>query len=44
MTREECFVGIDVSKASLDTAVWEQEEVWQHLNDGEGIAALVKKL
>jgi transposase len=44
MTREVCFVGIDVSKASLDTAVWEQEEVWQHSNDGEGIAALVKKL
>lgn len=44
MTREEYFVGIDVSKASLDTAVWEQEEVWQHSNDVEGIASLLKKL
>ena len=40
----EPFVGIDVSKANLDTAVWEQEEVWQHANDREGIATLVKKL
>ena len=42
MIENECesFVGIDVSKAKLDTAVWGRDELWQHRNDPEGIAAL----
>jgi len=41
---EEIMVGIDVSKAQLDVAVWGQEEVWQYGNDETGIMALVKQL
>jgi len=44
MTENERFIGIDVSKTSLDTAVWGEEEGWQHTNDREGIADLVAKI
>lgn len=40
----ENFVGIDVSKAWLDMAVHEQEELLRASNDEAGIANLVKKL
>jgi transposase len=41
---EEIFVGIDVSKASLDVAVWQPEQSWQVGNDVEGIGKLLKRL
>lgn len=40
----EIFVGIDISKAWLDVAVHEQEEVFRASNNDEGIASLVKRL
>lgn len=41
---EEIFVGIDISKAWLDIAVYEREEVFRTSNDETGIASLVKRL
>ena len=41
---EEIFVGIDVSKAWLDMAVHEREEVYRASNEEQGIASLVKRL
>jgi transposase len=38
------FVGIDVSKAGLDVAVYEQKEGWRVSNDDVGIRGLVKTL
>ena len=38
------FIGIDVSKARLDVAVHETQEVFQVTNDADGIAELVTKL
>jgi len=38
------YVGIDVSKASLDIAVRPSGEHWQVENNSEGIARLVAKL
>jgi transposase len=40
----EQFVGIDVSKATLDLAVYETGEVWQVRHSEEGIAQTVQKL
>jgi transposase len=40
----EIFVGIDISKAWLDIAVHEREEVFRTSNDETGIASLVKRL
>lgn len=40
----EIFVGIDISKAWLDIAVHEQEEVLRTNNNERGIASLVKQL
>lgn len=48
--RRECvqdlsgFVGIDVSKASLDVAVRPSGENWQTSNDAEGVALLAARL
>jgi len=42
--KAEIFVGIDVSKAWLDVAVHEQEEVFRTGNDDPGIVSLVKRL
>jgi len=41
---DEIFIGIDVSKTTLDVAQWQQEAVESHANDEEGIAAIVKGL
>jgi len=38
------FVGIDVSKAWLDVAVYEQKAGWRVSNDDAGISGLVKRL
>lgn len=38
------FVGIDVSKATLDVAVLPRERVWQTSNDRPGIRRLVRRL
>lgn len=38
------FVGIDVSKASLDVAVRPSGEVWRFSNDEDGFAALLEQL
>lgn len=40
----EIFVGIDVSKAWLDVAIHEQEEIFRVSNDEAGMASLVKRL
>ena len=40
----ECFVGIDVSKDTLDIAVLPASESWQTVRDEEGIQALVARL
>ncbi len=45
MTNEtECFIGIDVSKAQLDVAVYNSATRWQAANTDEGIALLITKL
>jgi len=43
-TQNEIFVGIDVSKATLDIAFWDSEVYWQLPNDVEGWQELVKRL
>ena len=40
----ESFVGIDVSKKELDTAVDQEGDFWQSANDEKGIAVTVAKL
>lgn len=40
----EIFVGIDISKAWLDIALYEQEETFRATNDDTGIAKLVKRM
>lgn len=40
----ESYVGIDVSKKELDTAVDQEGDFWQSANDKKGIAATVAKL
>jgi len=40
----ESYVGIDVSKRELDTAVDQEGDFWQSANDKKGIAATVAKL
>jgi transposase len=44
MTQDGVFVGIDVSKATLDVAVWPTGESFQVGNDQEGWAELVRRL
>ena len=41
---DKLFVGIDVCKAWLDVAVYEQKEGWRVSNDDAGISGLVKQL
>lgn len=38
------FVGIDISKATLDVAIWEEERVWQYRNESRSRRRLVKRL
>jgi transposase len=38
------YVGIDVSKASLEVAVWEQDESWSSANNPKGISRLIERL
>lgn len=40
----ECFVGIDVSKATLDVAVWPAASPWTEAHTEAGITALVARL
>ena len=42
--QNEIFIGIDVSKATLDIAFWDSEVYWQLSNDAEGWQELVKRL
>lgn len=44
MSTQETFVGIDVSKATLDVHVRPSGQASQHPNDPDGIAALVARL
>ena len=44
MAQDEVFVGIDVSKASLDVAVFPIGDSFQVANDREGRAELVRRL
>ena len=44
MSLQPCFVGIDVSQASLDIAVRPTAETWQVSNDEAGITTLVTQL
>lgn len=44
MNPNECFVGIDVSKAQLDVGVLPQEEFWSPANDDAGRAEVVARL
>ncbi len=41
---KESFIGIDVSKGTLDVAQWGQEDVKTYANDATGIAAIIKEL
>jgi transposase len=43
-TESPIFIGIDVSKASLDVAVRPTGETWQVSNDPKGIEQLVEKV
>jgi len=40
----EIFVGIDVSKATLDVALWQPKQAWQVRNDIEGVGKLLQRL
>jgi len=40
----EIYVGIDVSKAKLDVAIWDSEVSWNFRNEAEGWQELVKRL
>jgi transposase len=40
----ECFVGIDVSKATLDIASLPDAETWTVTNDDAGLAELLPRL
>lgn len=44
LKHKEIFVGIDVSKTSLDIAIHEVQDVSQQNNDDEGIAAIVASM
>lgn len=44
MTQEPCYVGIDVSKATLDVAVRPQNKTWAITHDEAGISALMADL
>ena len=44
MNEQACFIGIDVSKATLDVAVRPAGEVWQAANTADGISQLVERL
>lgn len=44
MINSECFIGIDVSKATLDVAVLPGERAWQVGREEAGIASLVETL
>ena len=44
MTHTQHFVGIDVSKATLDIAVLPQERAWQIEREDKAISALVEEL
>ena len=44
MTQENEFVGIDVSKATLDVAIWPSGETFQVTNDRQGRRELVRRL
>lgn len=44
MSKEELFVGIDVSKTTLDIAVVPTGEHWSRSNDAKGIRALIKEV
>ncbi len=44
MESESCFIGVDVSKASLDVATYPSNETWQVSNDARGIDELVSQL
>ena len=43
MTKQQ-WIGIDVSKAQLDIAVWPAGERWTAANDATGIASAVKRI
>jgi len=43
-TMDGIFVGVDVSKATLDVAIWEAEQSWQVRNDSAGIRKLIGRL
>jgi transposase len=44
MAASECFIGIDVSKDSLDVHTLPEGNVFQFVNDPDGIKAICKKL
>ena len=44
MEKQEIFVGIDVSKAVFDVAVYPASGAWQMPYDKQGVAELVKRL
>lgn len=44
MTRQETFVGIDVSKAQLDACLWPDGQVRSFANDKQGLRELVRWL
>ena len=44
MENKELFVGIDVSKATLDVATWPRQEHWSYSNEEGGIAQLLERL
>jgi transposase len=40
----DCFVGIDVAKATLDLAVEPSKETWTVTNDAAGIQELISRI
>ena len=39
--KKETYIGMDISKAKIDVAVWGREETWEFNNENEGLQELV---
>jgi transposase len=42
-TKEEIFIGIDISKTQMDVAIWGNDKTWEFRNEAEGWQELVEK-
>lgn len=43
-SQTEKFIGMDISKAQIDVAIWNRKDTWEYGNDGDGIEKLVTQM